>query len=88
MVNFYYSTIIIGLFIAAIFIIFWDVLSKKPQTKNICICPKCKSKNVSPDLSAHSFAQGSVFNKYKCNKCGYEGMFFPEVNKKWSKRTE
>ena len=49
------------------------------------ICPKCKSKNIEADLSAHSFAQGSVFNQYKCNKCGYAGMFFPEINKKGGK---
>ncbi|MDP7458367.1 MAG: hypothetical protein QGH47_06585 [Candidatus Woesearchaeota archaeon] len=41
-------------------------------------CPKCKSENVEKDLSTESFAQGSFFNKYKCNKCKFEGIFFPE----------
>lgn len=45
------------------------------------ICPKCKSIDVSPDLSVESFAQGSVFNRYICNKCGYSGIFFPEIYK-------
>lgn len=55
----------------------------KNKTKRIC--PKCKSEDISSDLSAHSFAQGSIFNQYKCNKCGYAGMFFPEINKKGGK---
>ncbi len=48
----------------------------------IRICPKCKSKDVSADLSAQSYAQGSFFNQYKCNKCGHTGQFFPEISKK------
>ncbi|MBN2368453.1 hypothetical protein JXC34_05535 [Candidatus Woesearchaeota archaeon] len=43
------------------------------------ICPKCKSKDISPDLSAQSYARGSIFNQFKCNACGYTGEFFPEV---------
>ena len=45
------------------------------------ICPKCKSEDVSPDLSFQAFAQGSFFNQFKCNKCGYTGQFFPELVK-------
>ena len=86
MVNFYYVMFVVGLFFIAIFIILWDWLSnkksKKHQTIHAHICPKCKSEYISADLSASSFAQGSVFNKYKCNNCGYEGMFFPEVKSK------
>lgn len=44
------------------------------------ICPKCKGRDIKSDLSSHSFAQGSIFNKFKCNKCGFEGIFFPEVD--------
>lgn len=86
MVNVYYVIFIIGLFFIALSIILWDWLSnrksKKSQTKYMHICPKCKSNNVSPDFSVQSFAQGSVFNKHKCNNCGYAGMFFPEIDKK------
>ena len=84
MVNFYYVILIIGLFIIAVFIIFWDILSKKflskkSQTKNMRICPKCKSKSVSPDFSLKTFGEKSEFNKWKCNKCGYSSIFFPEI---------
>lgn len=44
------------------------------------ICPKCRSTDISPDLSAESYGKGSMFNAYKCNKCGYKGEFFPEVD--------
>jgi len=50
--------------------------------KSIKICPKCRSADIGADFSAHSFAQGSVFNKYKCNSCGFEGIFFPETESK------
>lgn len=52
---------------------------KGNNAKTKRICPKCKSSNICPDLSADSFARGSVFNQYKCNECGYGGIFFPEV---------
>jgi predicted nucleic-acid-binding Zn-ribbon protein len=45
------------------------------------MCPKCKSRNIEADLSAQSFAKGSVFNRFKCNNCGYTGEFFPEADK-------
>ncbi len=86
MVNFYYVVFIVVLFFIAIFIILWDWLSnrklKKTQTKHMRICPKCKSKNVSPDFSLKTFGEKSEFNKWKCNKCGYSSIFFPELSKK------
>jgi len=89
MVNFYYVIFVVGLFFIAIFIILWDLLSnkksKKPQTKHMHICPKCKSKNVSPDFSRQTFGEASEFNAQKCNKCGYGGIFFPEIIKKGKK---
>ena len=89
MVNFYYAVFVIGLFFIAIFIILWDWLSnrksKKSKTKYIHICPKCKSKNVSPDFSRQTFGEQSEFNAHKCNKCWYRGIFFPEVINKKSK---
>jgi hypothetical protein len=45
------------------------------------ICPKCKSKDISPDLSSSAYGKGSIFNAYKCNKCGFSGEFFPEEEK-------
>ena len=50
--------------------------------KKIRQCPKCGSHDVEPDLSAHAFGSGTVFNRYKCRKCGYTGIFFLEVDKK------
>ena len=49
------------------------------------ICPKCKSPDVSPDFSIQAFGQKAEFNKYKCNKCGFNSIFFPEIikNLKW-----
>lgn len=47
--------------------------------KLIRFCPKCKSTDVIPDLSLQSYGRGSFFNQYKCNKCGFTGLFFPEV---------
>lgn len=44
------------------------------------ICPRCKSFDVSSDMSVASFAQGSIFNDKVCNKCGYSGQFFPEID--------
>ena len=49
--------------------------------KLVRICPKCKSTDISPDLSIQSYGQGSFFNGYKCNKCGYSGQLFPEIKK-------
>ena len=80
---------VVGLFFIAIFIILWDLLSNrktKTQTRRIRICPKCKSKNVSPDFSRQTFGEQSEFNANKCNKCGYRGIFFPVISKKLIKK--
>ena len=45
------------------------------------ICPKCKGKNVSPDFSLQTFGEQSEFNKFRCNDCGYNSIFFPEIEK-------
>jgi len=50
------------------------------------ICPKCKSTDISPNFSARAYAKGSFFNEFKCNKCGYTGQFFPEVEVKKKKK--
>lgn len=53
---------------------------KRFKTKNISIRPKCKSRNVSPDFSLKTFGEQAEFNKFKCNDCGYNSIFFPEVD--------
>jgi predicted nucleic-acid-binding Zn-ribbon protein len=47
--------------------------------KFVRVCPKCRSMDVSHDMSVEAIARGSVFNNFKCNKCGYTGIFFPEI---------
>lgn len=32
-------------------------------------------------MSFASYAQGSIFNNYKCNNCGFSGQLFPEIEK-------
>ena len=50
------------------------------------MCPKCKSDNVNIDWSAEAtFSGQSTVKNFKCNKCGYAGIFFPEVDKKFKK---
>lgn len=59
-----------------------DVLLNFKNTKKdkyVKICPQCKSKNVSPDFFIKTFGEKSEFNKYKCNNCGFNSTFFPEV---------
>ncbi|HDP74172.1 MAG TPA: hypothetical protein ENN46_04450 [Candidatus Woesearchaeota archaeon] len=43
------------------------------------ICPVCKSPDVENDLSVQSLGSGEVFNRLRCRKCGYSGVFFPEI---------
>ena len=54
--------------------------------KRILICPKCKSTDVSSNMSALAIGMGSFQNEHKCNKCGYESMFFPEIEVEKSKK--
>ncbi|MFT4308747.1 MAG: hypothetical protein ACMXYM_05260 [Candidatus Woesearchaeota archaeon] len=41
-------------------------------------CPRCKSTNVTPDLSIAALGAGTIFNSYECEDCGWNGIFFPE----------
>ncbi len=50
------------------------------------ICPRCKSTDISSDLSAQAYGKGSFFNEYKCNDCGYTGQFFPEIVEKTKRK--
>lgn len=45
--------------------------------KKIRICPICQSADTQPDLSADSYSKG-LLNQYRCNRCGYTGLVFPE----------
>lgn len=54
--------------------------------KRVMICPKCKSRDVSPDLSLEAYSSGSLFNSYKCNNCGYSGQFFIEFDEEEMKK--
>ena len=45
------------------------------------ICPKCKSRDIGSNIFTYTIAKDSFNNEYKCKKCEYEGMFFPEVSK-------
>ena len=47
------------------------------QKKYIRVCPECHSTDTQPDMSADSYAKG-LLNQWKCNTCGYAGLFFPE----------
>lgn len=60
--------------------------SYKMPKKFVRICPKCKSMDLSIDLSVQSYARGSFFNQFKCNKCGYSEIFFPEVLRKLDRK--
>jgi len=45
------------------------------------ICPKCKSRNVSNDMSTMAYGGGSIFNSFVCNDCGNSGIFFSAIKK-------
>ncbi|MBN1860957.1 MAG: hypothetical protein JW840_05800 [Candidatus Thermoplasmatota archaeon] len=49
------------------------------QKKYVRICPNCKSTDTQPDMSADSYAKG-LLNQWRCNSCGYTGLFFPEYS--------
>ena len=42
-------------------------------------CPKCKSEDVKIDLDPTNVV-GTPQN-WKCNKCGYSSLLFPELKK-------
>jgi predicted RNA-binding Zn-ribbon protein involved in translation (DUF1610 family) len=47
--------------------------------KMVRVCPKCLSTDVVRDLSLQSYSKGTFFNQFKCNKCGFTGIIFPEI---------
>ncbi len=53
---------------------------KKPlEEKYIKICPTCGSPDIEADFSnAAAVADGFFYSK-RCNNCGYNGGFFPEI---------
>lgn len=42
------------------------------------ICPKCKSKDVSNDMGSNTLF--GMNQGYICNKCGFTGSFFIEID--------
>ena len=48
----------------------------KKHNNDELICPKCGGTNITYDLSLEAYASGKIFNAYRCNDCGYKGMFF------------
>ena len=44
------------------------------------ICPKCKSYNVSLDMTTETLMGQSTLRHFKCNECGFISAFFPEIN--------
>jgi len=48
---------------------------------NTKICPKCESEDIDYKPTAWQAKMGSPPN-YKCNNCGHESQFFPEIEKK------
>jgi predicted RNA-binding Zn-ribbon protein involved in translation (DUF1610 family) len=48
--------------------------------KRVMICPKCKSRDIVPDISLDAYSSGTLANSYKCNNCGYTGQFFIEFD--------
>lgn len=47
------------------------------MNKSRKVCPKCRSYNVGSDPFIDGMGAGII--SYKCNKCGYSGLLFPEI---------
>ncbi len=43
------------------------------------ICPVCNSVDVSPDLSVPAAVASGALYSYRCNRCGFVGVIFPEI---------
>lgn len=53
-------------------------MRKPPMSKKyVRVCPECQSTDTRPDLSADSYSKG-LLNQWRCNRCGYTGLVFPE----------
>ncbi len=53
-------------------------MRKQPMSKKyVRVCPECQSTDTRPDLSADSYSKG-LLNQWRCNRCGYTGLVFPE----------
>lgn len=53
-------------------------MRKHPMSKKyVRVCPECQSTDTRPDLSADSYSKG-LLNQWRCNRCGYTGLVFPE----------
>lgn len=52
--------------------------NRKSGKKYAKFCPRCKSSDVSRDISTMQ-SLGYIPTKYICNKCGFSSFTFPEV---------
>jgi len=44
-------------------------------------CPRCRSVDISWDLSKEAIVMGTFQNRHKCNNCGYTGIFPEKISK-------
>jgi hypothetical protein len=51
------------------------------MTDFITICPHCYSSDITSDFSNAARIEGGLFGK-TCNRCGFTGNFFPEIEVK------
>ena len=49
------------------------------KEKYVRICPICGSTDVSPDFSIPAAVAAGALYMYRCNRCDYVGVLFPEV---------
>jgi len=57
---------------------------KSMKMKKLMFCPKCKSVDVKKNITA-SIVFGAP-QMYECEKCGFKGYIFPEVEIKKQKK--
>ena len=53
----------------------------KKKKEYVRMCPKCKSTDVSDDMSNPSIRYIGQIESMVCNNCGFTGTFFPEKPK-------
>jgi|Deesub1362A_J573_1020465.scaffolds.fasta_scaffold02331_8 hypothetical protein len=52
---------------------------EKHSSKYIKLCPICNSVDVSPNFSVPAAVASGALYSYRCNRCGFVGLGFPEV---------
>ena len=54
-------------------------VKKQTREKYVRICPVCDSTDVSPDFSIPAAIAAGALYSYRCNRCDFVGIIFPEV---------